>query len=213
MNEIDKTYNENRNSIYKRKLTRDFLDLLKSDSVKRIERNKIYLLEYAADSVPTDKWHRICIVYVEKIHRTFIEGYNLLYFNDIACLNFLKITHDEKNVPERIKKQLPYLHVHSKSYSIAHITSVVEIELEKWGLIPLLKREVFGNINLFQQEISWKEEQPLVITEKKNKKKKTVNDDMLSEDEFVEIDIEDHNVTLDDIRNELIDLSDDDDDI
>jgi len=176
-----KTYKKEKISIKKRQTSLDILKKLKEkNELKNVRPGNIYLFSYNANEVPTDKWHRICIVYVTYVSNSSFEGYNLLYFNENIEVGFLKYA--EKFLKDAFETQkysfikedtmLSGLICTKKEYNNRNVAKISLIEEELWGKLPCLKREVFGNINFNALELDWKIENRTISPIKKKVKKK-----------------------------------------
>lgn len=215
MNLIRKTHKDNKNPVKLRKMTSDFIALLDGKRAKRVSKSKIYFFDYSSNAYPTDKWNRRCIVFVTKVERDFIEGYNLLYLNESTCLNFLSVAYSNPNYTfndEKMQSELSSMKFRSKVYYVNSISKIVEVPVEDWGMIPLLNRSQFGNLNSNAMTKDWEEENAI----KKNAKKKPKEVITKEKEEFETIELEESSATLADIKKELFENTDelyDDDDI
>ena len=214
MNLIQKTYKENKSRVNKRKMTSDFIMLIKNENVKRVSKCKVYFFDYYSNSCLTDKWHRRCVTFVTKIEKDMIEGYNLLYLNENTCLNFLSIAYSNPGYTfedEKMKNELLSLKIRTRPYKINNVIKIVEIPTEDWGKIPLLNRSQFGNINFIAMSSDWEKEN---LTKKITKRHKEKIKKEIEEIETLEL--EEGNATIIDIKKELYenaDLYDDEQDI
>jgi len=175
---IGDVYKAHKISPLRRKFANDMLRSLRRSRERRIREGEVYCISYAGTELATDKHHMISVVFVTEIQRDRIVGYNLLYLNEELILKILeraeKLKHFRGSMLEaQINADLtrvPYVYTR-KEFSSAKIIKFCKVEKKDWGMIPVMERSVFGNLNPYFLGEDWKRENLQVARKVKKKKK------------------------------------------
>lgn len=116
-----------------------------------MEAGKIYALVYKSDRKITDKHHKIAIIAnlgrMKVDDEVVIRGVNLLYTESETQLRIMdrfcnkNVVNEAAWINDTLTNELPFA---LKDFRETRIANVFEIEKKKWGLVPLIKKEVFG---------------------------------------------------------------------
>jgi len=146
-----------------RKYTRIFEEKFKEKRGKSLtEVGKIYAITYKTSSdFLTDKHHVTPIIvsfgrFKDENGATYVRGLNLLFLKPHQVLEILENMYsikakklDEKAV-EMIKLHEKFIKVYPflfKNFNENRILTLSEVNKEDWGMIPLLKKELWGIFN------------------------------------------------------------------
>lgn len=178
--DVRSVYKKYRISSERRKFTGSLLTTLQRLSLRKIEEGEVYCLKYVSHESLTDKWHTLSVVYVTEVNGQHVKGINLLYLNPSITLNILteaeKVKKDLKNsvfykqLLEEFDSQ-PLACV-TKTFSTHRILSAFQLRREDWGMVPIIEKGMFGNLNVIALQEDWKREEEQIPEVKKKKKKK-----------------------------------------
>jgi hypothetical protein len=192
-----------------RKYTREFEKRFQIKREKNVsEAGKIYAITYRAISeFSTDKHHVTPIIasfgrFRDEEGRTYVRGLNLLFLNTRQSLEILedmsniKAKKADDRAEQMIKLHEKYIKVYPfifKNFEERRILTQAEVLNEEWGMIPHLKKELWGTFNAtalnedFQEEnkVSRKEvkRRPKKIQEKKEEEYEEYYEDQYLNDE------------------------------
>lgn len=183
-----KTFTKNKTNLDLRNYTRNF-SLLKPFKKEKFEVGQVYYVYYPTNESLTDKWHQISVVYcLGRYHIdgvTFARNLNLLY---LPIYNQLDVLEKAHYILEKSKSinYLVYqtLKMHEqiqntqmscaiKDFKESKVTYCRKVAREEWGMIPLLKKELFGNLSAtgLMESFEAENRKPVVILREKKKVK------------------------------------------
>lgn len=198
-----------------RKYTLEFEKKFKS-KFSLTEVGKMYAVTYKVDSsVPTDKFHLTPVMlsfgrFHDEDGAKYVRGLNLLFLNTRELLQvledfypFMNNAPDSRVQPilklhEKYMKKFPYVF---KNFAERKIVSVNEVDVEEWGMVPLLHKYLWGTFNAIALDEAFQAENKARRKTAVNKRKKKlhehaqVSEDVLEEDSVsdeIEIEIEDY---------------------
>lgn len=216
VNELDpmKVYQQNKTRLDLRQYTREFMKV-KPYRKDVFEAGQIYYVYYPVKENLTDKWHNIAVVYclgryidVNGISRA--RCINMLYMPTYEQLKMLQegytVLQKSKNVNQLVygtvmmheRLQVGQFQCAIKDFTEGQVSFCRKVNREDWGMLPLLKKELFGNLSYsgLQESFNAECKKPIVIVTKKDKKKKPpiVNEEKFDEDEENEDPIDYENI-------------------
>jgi hypothetical protein len=219
---ILKTYKAHKISAERRKFTNELLKNLRYSKEKSLKEGEIYCIEYRGEEL-VDKWHVISVSLVHEILKEEIVVHNLLYLREEVVLELLKrlekakqySTSEAKFLVERELSEYPWACT-KVTMRISKIGKIVSVPREKWGMLPLMEKHLFGNLNPIQLSEDWKKQHLTEQKVTKSKKEiKPLDQEVVIEDieqpenfAFEEVDT---STSLADVRKDILD--DDDNDI
>lgn len=145
-----------------RKYTRDFEKRFREKSNDVLEVGKVYALRYSTDpGFPTDKHHVTPVIislgnFVNENGNVCVRGANLLYLTTETILRILEkayrvhsLRESNRVAPivmlhEAILEEIPFV---IKDFELHRIKISSEIPVEEWGMIPLLRKDLWGTFN------------------------------------------------------------------
>jgi hypothetical protein len=150
--------------------------------MSKFEEGEIYCIKYISHESLTDKWHTLSIVYVTEVNGLHVKGINLLYLNPAITLKIL--SEAERVKKEKLKGSRFYnqllkefeshpLVCATKQFTTHRIMSSFVLKREDWGMVPLVEKGKFGNLNVIALQEDWKREEAQLPEKKKKKKKRT----------------------------------------
>ena len=155
-----KTWKKNKWRSDLRKYTREFEKKFKGEVVCT-EVGRVYAGIYRDSKYPTDKHHFTPIFlsfgrFRDEDGIKYVRGVNLLYLNTTQCIEILEETHrflkmkPDARVPHMLKVHEKFMKIFPyafKNFEEKKIFRVSEVDKEEWGIIPLLKKNLWGNFN------------------------------------------------------------------
>lgn len=163
----------------RRSFSTGILRKLRTSREKKIREGEVYCMSYRFSELPTDKWHIVSLVLVTEISRNFVRGYNLLYLPANVVINVLERLETVKSFRKSVLPQLmneelgvlPYSCTR-KDFLIDGISSFVQVPRSDWGMVPIMDKVQFGNLNSYYLIEDWKIENMTAprITRKPKKK-------------------------------------------
>ena len=200
MNLIEKTYNDNKSRIDLRKYTREFQKTLKNKFSKNemYDTGNIYLISYNVDSsILTEKYHFTPLIVsfgrFKDEEKTYIRGINILFLEKAARLELLndiytctRYKKDEQlrsliAIHEKWNKAFPHLFINLEQ---RRILSGKLIEMKDWGMIPLVKSELFGSFHSSLLEKDFNKQYRTPDIKRKIKEKKKSKPHLAIDEEF-----------------------------
>ena len=187
-----------------RQYTRKFQQKFKERKRVTMETGKVYAVKYTVDNVcPTDKHHFTPLIlsfgrFLDENNVVNVRAVNLFYLDTTNVLRILQDTHKYmgKKLQGRI---LPMVNVHDrymeifpwafKNFLEHRICSSMEVDVDEWGMIPLLKKELMGNFNPCALMEDFKKEKKVVPTIQKQTNKKQENVDEDTKENIIEEDM------------------------
>lgn len=187
-----------------RKYTRDFEKKFKVKREKNLsEAGKVYAVTYkTSPEFQTDKHHVTPIVvsfgrFRDEEGKTYVRGLNLLFLNTHQTLEILEDVHSihKLKADDRATKMIvlhekyiriyPYLF---KNFEEKRILTQDEVLLEEWGMIPLLKKNLWGvfNSEALNEDFQIEEKEARKLPKKSRPKKLAQQQD---QEEFLEEDL------------------------
>ena len=147
-----------------RAYTREFEKKFKQKSHVISSLGNIYAIKYITDqSIITDKYHFTPLIisfgrYKDDTNNlTYTRGLNLFYLTTAQQLELLEEVYKHRNKSD-VDKVKQFFNIHEKWIKIVpsafknleekRISVIKLIEDNEWGIIPLLKKDLFGTFNL-----------------------------------------------------------------
>jgi hypothetical protein len=207
-----------------RSYTRDFQKKFSLTAKTHLEPGEVYAATYRISTeFPTDKHHFTPVFasfgrFRDEEGKTYVRGLNLFYLKPSQKLEILDEFHSfyDLKTPARVS---PLIKIHEKWMKIApyafknyeerRIMGICKIDLEDWGMIPLLREYLYGTFNAvalnedFQKEIK----EPKSFT---GKKTNLPESEIIKDEEEV---VSDSSVMTADMNDLDFDLDSFDDDI
>lgn len=170
-----------------RKYTRAFEENFKKKREKNIsEAGKVYSITYKTSSeYLTDKHHVTPVMisfgrFKDEEGKTYVRGLNLLFLKVHQCLEILEDAYrfhalnPDKRAEQMIKLHEKYIKVYPylfKNFEEKRILTQDEVEVNEWGMIPLLQKHLWGIFNPVALNEAFQEENKVVSDNIKRKPK------------------------------------------
>lgn len=200
-----------------RKYTRSFEQKFKVKREKNLsEAGKVYAITYrTSPDFHTDKHHVTPILvsfgrFRDEEGKTYVRGLNLLFLRVHQTLEILEDIHTihklkpDNRASKMIEFHEKYIRVYPylfKNFEERRILTQDEVIVEDWGMIPLLKKNLWGTFNseALNQDFQLEEKEVRKLPKKSRprKVKQPEREEELAEEELINTDYGDSEGTVD----------------
>lgn len=177
--DVKSVYKKHVISKRRREFTNALLNSVKRITVTKIEEGEVYCMKYTSKLYETDKWHTLSLVYITEVKGGLFTGINLLYLNPAVTLNLLANAEKVKNLKESVFYRQLLTEAESfpiscakKTFVHRYLNAAIKVKREDWGLVPLVEKGLFGNLNVEALVEDWKREAEEFKHPKKRKRAK-----------------------------------------